>query len=427
LPYRLIFEVILSCLALVFALGFALFAATGSGSAELLDDGSIPSPLAAGYLLVVGYFLGTLVGTLSHETGHMVAAMAVSVPVRILSIGSGPVLFSGRIGETTLQLRWRFWAGGFNLLYPMLIVQRYRSALFILGGVAGNAVLMALLIVGSKSFEVSKGLEWVLTGAIVRQTVAIATNLFPRVLRDGVFQLDPGEAMEIAQWLKNNDGLQLMNALRRPADGPTQIGQAFATMLRVRYDRCEPPILGSQAAPRIWYQLSRKRWTDETERRSSDAAFMRELKRGNLTADEELLALDALATSAVLFDDPSLLVRVDEWTARALELAQGAETVRGTRGAALVQLGRYAEAKSFLEPLKFSEEASFDRILTHGYLARAECALGDAAAARHHASEARKIYDAGSHEAVIASFIERIEVEVAAARKASKPHALEQT
>ena len=46
--------------------------------------------------------------------------------------------------------------------------------------------------------------------------------------------------------------------------------------------------------------------------------------------------------------------------------------------------------------------------------------LGDAAAARHHASEARRIYDTGPPEAAIDAFIQRIEAEVAAAQAAGK-------
>jgi predicted Zn-dependent protease len=130
------------------------------------------------------------------------------------------------------------------------------------------------------------------------------------------------------------------------------------------------------------------------------------------------LVLDALGTDALFFRDPALLVHLDEWSLRAVTLAPNIATVRATRGWALVELGRYAEAKPILEPLTLSAEAPFDRILSHAFLARAEHALGDAAAARHHASEAR---NATALPRMMTTFVERLAADVGADQQQAEP------
>lgn len=49
--------------------------------------------------------LGLVAGVACHEFGHMSCAALLSLPIRVISIGSGPLLWRGRIGETRFEQR----------------------------------------------------------------------------------------------------------------------------------------------------------------------------------------------------------------------------------------------------------------------------------------------------------------------------------
>jgi predicted Zn-dependent protease len=182
----------------------------------------------------------------------------------------------------------------------------------------------------------------------------------------------------------------------------------------------EVPLPASPAAARLCYQLGRQRWVDEATRRDVDEALLRELRRGGLTREQELLVLDALMTDALLFRDPAMHARLDEWSQRAVALGPGIETLRGSRGATLVELGRYAEAKALLEPLTLAS-SPLDRILSHAFLARAEHALGNSPAAKRLVTEARSICDANGRPPAVAALVVRAENEVGVVAAAQSP------
>lgn len=140
-------------------------------------------------------------------------------------------------------------------------------------------------------------------------------------------------------------------------------------------------------------------------------ALLGELERGNLMREEELLILDLLITDALLHGDPRLRPRLDEWSQRALEMAPEIATLHGSRGAALVELGRLAEGKALLEPLLTTDRASYDALLSHIFLARAEGALGNVERARYLATQARAIASAHTFPSPVMRLVELLEAE----------------
>jgi hypothetical protein len=76
-------------------------------------------------------------------------------------------------------------------------------------------------------------------------------------------------------------------------------------------------------------------------------------------------------------------------------LVRDRPTLQGTRGAALVELGRHDEGKALLTPLAAPDQAtSFDSFMSRGFLALAEHGLGNDAAARQLADAARATAEA---------------------------------
>jgi predicted Zn-dependent protease len=99
--------------------------------------------------------------------------------------------------------------------------------------------------------------------------------------------------------------------------------------------------------------------------------------------------LDWLVTQGLTSGDPAFRECLDQWSLRALRLGPDIETLCGSRGAVLAELGRWEEARSMLSKM-VAAEGSFDAFMTQVYLARAEDALGNAAAAKDLVEAARK-------------------------------------
>ena len=67
-----------------------------------------------------------------------------NISVRVVSIGIGPLLLHGRVGET--QLEWRLLPfAGYVEPYPIFADRRLSKAFFIIGGVLGNAFLIYII------------------------------------------------------------------------------------------------------------------------------------------------------------------------------------------------------------------------------------------------------------------------------------------
>ncbi len=76
----------------------------------------------------------------------MLCAVLLSLPIRLISIGIGPLLWRGRIGETRFELR-AVPLSGFVGCYPQPFIRKISTLVFQLGGVLGNVALVGLVAV----------------------------------------------------------------------------------------------------------------------------------------------------------------------------------------------------------------------------------------------------------------------------------------
>ena len=99
--------------------------------------------------------------------------------------------------------------------------------------------------------------------------------------------------------------------------------------------------------------------------------------------------------------------------ATGLRLGPKVKTLIASRGAVLIELGRYHEGKALLETVAFAEGAPLaDSLLNRIFLARAEHALGNAAAASRLLAEARAIARSSFRGLALTDWIGRIQHEV---------------
>jgi membrane-associated protease RseP (regulator of RpoE activity) len=323
-----------------------------------------------------GCAVGYVIGTVAHEAGHLLAAMIGSTPVDRVVIGSGPVLMRGRIGKLRLELC-RLPVGG--LVMPAAAFGKFlrlRLALFFVGGVLGNIAVIGVIA----RLDVARAVPTILQNIggplVFTQIFIIVTNLVPRrTTVDG----EPAFS----------DGLQLVRVL-------------FGLFTR--------PWIDSLARLN-----SGERWTNEDVRRKIWEALRRELARDDLLPAEESLVLDFLVTDGLIFADPALHPELNAWSLRALQIEPEAITLIGSRGAVLVEIGRYQEGKSLLETVMFNDEAApFDLFMSRIFLARAEHALGNVAAAGEFMMDVPAILQTGATGPAMIAMIERIKNEMRA-------------
>jgi hypothetical protein len=323
--------------------------------------------------LILLFFVGLAVGVACHEFGHLLCARLGSISAYLLSVGMGPVLWRGRIGKTRLEIR-SLPLSGFVAYYPKAATRKYWIVLFLLGGVLANAALIVAAAWIHDMDIVAKPVRDALGPIAFAQLILIVGNMMPfRAKASG----------------RASDGLQLLQVIR---GGPTEITLAYAGMVG-RYNTVgKVTPTWSATASRLMGHLSRlDRWTDDEVRRGVREGLQCELSRGELCHEEVMLVLDALVTDGLTSGDPTIRARLDDWSLRALQLGPDIRTLLGSRGAVLVELGCYTEAKAILVPLVAAENGEpFDIFMNRFFLARAERASGNVDAAQNLAASARK-------------------------------------
>jgi Peptidase family M50 len=165
----------------------------------------------------VWFWFGVALGFVWHEAGHLLCATLGALPVRLMSVGVGPLLWSSHIGNVRFDLR-LLPIGGMVASYPLLLFRKYRMLVFVLGGILGNCALVAVMVLLALTGAVHERADFALHAVVAAQFFVIATNLFPfRAKVDGV--------------RLPSDGLQVLQLLWAPRKGLTEAGLAYRDML----------------------------------------------------------------------------------------------------------------------------------------------------------------------------------------------------
>jgi hypothetical protein len=326
----------------------------------------------------------------AYKAGRVLWARVGSIPIRRIVIGRGPALMRGRFGDMRLEVR--LVPTGMVVICAERASAPKRSAvlLYLLSGVLGNIVVIGVII-------------WL-----------HRTGVAPPILHNdaGIPLLAPQAGILIFSQL-----MMIGVSLAEPF-----VYARTAQLKTYRAGTTRPPIsTRSLAIVRILYRVAHyRRLNNQDSRRKAWAAVQRELAQGDLTPEEEMYAIDwaitdwlmtnRLAAPGPISADPSLRRKLDEWSDRAIRLGPKIKTIVASRGAVLVELGRYGEAKALLQSLASIKGAPLlDSLLNRIYLARAEHALGNVAAARRLIRQAQAIARAGIRPPVLALWLRLIQ------------------
>jgi peptidase M50-like protein len=347
----------------------------------------------------VSWFLvGVVLGLVWHEAGHFLCAILGALPVRLMSVGIGPLLWSSHIGDVRFELRLLPF-GGMVAAFPLLISRKYWMLAFTLGGVLGNFALVAVLALLALIGAVEERGNFTLHAVVAAQFFLIAGSLLPYWVKiDGVRVPSDGLGVLLLPLLETRGGL-------------TEEGLVYRHMLAsyVGPGNLQPAF--SSAAPRIVYQVH---LVDKYAGGATLQAYREALEQeltGDLSRGEELLVLDSLITTGLITGEPGFRARLDEWSLRSLQLGPEIETLRGSRGSVLVELGRWEEGKVMLAKLAPAAE-SFDLFMIQAYLARAERALGNSSEAERLLRAARASAASSPDSPAVKILLPRLEAEM---------------
>ena len=356
--------------------------------------------------LVIWFVVGCAIGAACHELGHLLCAAIGSIPIRSIVVGDGPLLWRRRFGETWLELRLLPFLGRVQP-YPVVNYRWYAWVLFRSGGVVGNVAVICLVAALDAIAAPKQAGEFLGPIAFAQLCVIVSALVPMRVSVDGA--------------RRPTDGMHLLQMSWKRRDYAAEARAAHAMWLS-HYGNGSPQPTMTLASARVLYHLSRTdRATDEEARRDFREALLRELERGHLVREERILALDALVTDGLISGDRAVRASLDEWSRQALELGPELPTLLGSRGAVLVELGRFEEGKALLAPIAASTQAKpFDALMTQAFLASAERALGNEAAARQFATGARTTAEAIQVTPRLAAMLARLDIEMHPATPASE-------
>src|SRR5581483_222392 len=348
---------------------------------------ALTQPVAngAGLLMDIGFVaLAGLGATVFHELGHLIAAKLTGHHVYSIQVGLGSLVCDSRL----FGIRWRLRAvpvGG--QVVAALPDSRWfglRSTVFILGGVAMNAVCF---LVAWKFIHLDKRLEDTSFAGFMPMIIlfyinaaTIFLNLLPR--RSGALQ-----------GFLATDGLRLWRIWKHPAE---TIVEAKVSSYSLQAEDCrlewrfkesdewlERGLREFHLHPQLRFALATNPvFAGDFEAAHAALTNLREPLANNKVLFP--LLLNNIAYVDALLGSPDLLAEADECSTKALELAGANIIFKGTRGLVLIQLDRFDEGVPLLQEAFRKHPEKWGKAIN-------ACCLGLAAARQGRLDDCRRL------------------------------------
>jgi tetratricopeptide (TPR) repeat protein len=301
-----------------------------------------------------------------HEMGHFFAGKLVGFNPPMVQIGVGKRILNFNLFNSVIEFR-IIPNGGKTYVY-FLTSQWLRAKLifFYLAGPIVHVFLFSVLKfihidltfkIGYLSFrEITFYLSWL-------ELFLIFTNLFPIE-----YQKQP------------NDGKQVIDTLTQSNQ---QVIQKFLGLSRyqTKYDRDRIFFNNDLRTLNTIFEAK----TKIDQRNFNQAIELLEpiLHSPNFIMRDKIYLFDILASIVINHGEIKYLQKADEWSDQALSLDKDIKTLQGTRGAILIELGRYDEGKKMLLPLTERGNEPVDIAISCCYIAKADFYLGKEHSARN--------------------------------------------
>ena len=328
----------------------------------------------------------SLVCTVMHELGHAVAGWWAGVHMFGIDIGSGRVVNDFSWGGLRWRLRQLPFGGCAIGMSRETCGRKFKNIVFTMGGPLANALI---LLVAANFVVIDNSLEATFLGGFVPVQMLILTNgvmllssLWPfrarsvndiqlawRVWRMGKAEIDQLPAAYYAyQAAECQRTRQYADAAKWIAEGL----QRFPTHETLGYLEAE--------------NLSRLRRFREARR-----AWSLLLKKLHHKPEWRALLLNNLADNHLFSREDGWLVKADTCSRLALKQSSKNAYYKCTRGAVLLELGRYDEALELLHQAFAGDLEPAAQAQNACFIAKAEMRRGNIAESRNYVELARKL------------------------------------
>lgn len=326
-------------------------------------------------LLVVAAYGAVMVAIFLHEAGHAVAAWAFGWKVLEIRIGSGRVVKSVSLGD--LEIVWRF--DPFAGLSRILLTDASRWKLLIVA-LSGPLVTLAIWVGLWKICSTfTAETPWWLTSVAICLLVAggfsLLYSLVPhRPTLDGV--VGANDMLQAIQTLTVKRE-ELERRVERSVVDAAQIyarrGQTKRGQMLIEnhvQNRRGTDLLISRIVG-IHFLLA----MGETEEARLAKEEMLNLKN---TGDESQVAvLDSLSSLPIYYGHSEMLEECLGYIDQAILLDPEEITLKGTKNALLIELGRWEEGLALIEEVEAKTQSNHDREMASYYRALAILKSGD--------------------------------------------------
>ena len=354
-------------------------------------------------------YLGLHAIILLHELGHLSLAALFGMDLQKLQVGTGPLFLKGRLGG--LVLEWRMWLGGGFVMTADHREPgwRWRHWCYVAGGPAATAGGCLALVWWIEQGH--QGMPWFSRSNAVTDVVAMCLCAFSAMF--WLLAIIPSSKARVGAVRAHTDGYQLLHtprysletvrgviavtSIRRIEmlweDGRRELAWTRIRELLARYPTqallsvTEGHFLAEQGdytgAADSYERWLKTDFVPEPARRQVTAQRFGALARANepeaarrcgeealrtVAPEHRAAQLDALATETLKYELRAFLPEADAWSQEALVLEPESVTLKGTRGAILVELGRLVEGETLLREVWSASGSEVDAAISAFYL-----------------------------------------------------------
>lgn len=309
----------------------------------------------------LGWLVGHVLGIAAHEAGHAFAAIATGMPVKKVVVGWGETVFAGEYRGIRIELN-RIPSGGVTHIAEGIHLRKGAMLFMLLAGSLGNLLLLLGAVACWYHGLLPSSADYATLGFVCAQIFLIALALLP-------------DAVSIDKSGWSTDGEKIAFILNQKNGSLTPVAACHLQSLEP-YANGKGHSTGLSPASRRLIDIHHALHHSHAELPSEIAqAAIAELGKGEMSREEELMVLDTLVTDAVVYGNCSQRAGMNEWSVRAMELGSHINTIRFSRAAVLIELGRFADGKALIEA--WQTENPYDAILNSIFLAKAEAGLGN--------------------------------------------------
>lgn len=312
--------------------------------------------------IVFGWLIGSVLGIVAHEAGHAFAAMATGMRVKKIAIGWGEPFFARTWRGIRIELN-RNPGGGCTQIEEEIYLRKGAYLFMLLAGSLCNIVLLLGAAAAWYYNMLPARADYLVLGFSCAQIFLIAFALQPDAASVGH-----------GGW---SDGRRIAFLLKQKNGSLTPLAQCHLLSLEPYANGKDPVASLSPASLRLMdIHHDLHHGNGELPAEIVQAAVT-ELSKGEMSTEEELMILDSLISKAVVNGNKNLHAGMEEWSNRAMERGSHINTIKFSRAAVLIELGRFMDGKALIEASEHPDDRPYDAVLNSIFLAKAEAGLGN--------------------------------------------------